>query len=773
MGGLVKLQPVDLEVSKGVKTTFGESVGAGFREAAPLVGAGRMLEDEINEPVRDLLQQVMPADAIPGGRGSGRGLLSKDLARSVASQGNDRLDAATLQSVLDELDAVGFEYPDAVRPANMQDRRTDRLTDVAEGRAREREIIERGGTAGTIASFVGGVGAEFTDPVNVATLPLGAPARAGLAVTVAVEATVNALLEGAQTGGRNRILAEMGEAEESLAMNMLTGAAFGGILPVAIKSGVVAVRGSSAFVSQFITAPRARRRELAKAAADNNSPAAQEAAKTILKDVEDEAEAVTVETPEAVAEHQTRAQEAVEAASEGRVPDMPDRPAVAVPRVADDGSELVDPRELLVQPDVFQFKSEIVARGGVTQKLQGVTEWVPHRAGVAIVYEYPDGSRAIADGHQRTALARRIMEQDPSQDIRMRAEIFRADDGYSIEDIRVLSALKNIAEAADGMTAKMAGDAAKVLRLRPAAIADLPRGPGIARAQNLSKLSDDAFDLYINRVIDERFAEQIGRMVDDPSMHMPIARLIERVRPETTEQASNIISQALEAPTSRETTSDLFGDTEVVESLYLEQAKVLERSMQIMREDQSVFRTLTEKAESIERVGENTLDRTTNAEARQQVETALAAIKALAHRAGPISEALRDGAKSYKETGRFKDAAQSVADAVRGEVQRTGLDGLATGTGGRRAKPAPAGEKSPDPSEGFSDPIGQAAKDQVEATEIEVDLEAEVTDLFDQVPEGRGFDEDGKEIAITKSRADVVAELADDDEFLDVLEVCL
>ena len=261
----------------------------------------------------------------------------------------------------------------------------------------------------------------------------------------------------------------------------------------------------------------------------------------------------------------------------------------------------------------------------------------------------------------------------------MRAEVFRAEDGYSIEDIRVLAALKNIAEAADGMTARMAGDAAKVLRLRPEALADLPRGPGIARAQNLSKLSDDAFDLYINRVIDERFAEQIGRMVDDPSMHLPIARLIERVRPETTEQAGNIISQALEAPTSRETTSDLFGETEVVESLYLEQAKVLERAMRIMRDDRSVFKTLTDQAERIEGAGQNRLDKTTNAQARQQVETELGAIKQLAHRAGPISEALRDGAQTYRENGRLKDAAERVAAAVRGEVERNGLNGLATG----------------------------------------------------------------------------------------------
>jgi len=437
----------------------------------------------------------------------------------------------------------------------------------------------------------------------------------------------------------------------------------------------------------------------------------------------------------------------------------------------------------------------------------------------------------------------------------------------------------------------MAGDAAKVLRIKPDAIASLPKGPGIARAQNLAKLSDDAFDLYINRVIDERFAEQIGHMVDDPTMHLPIARLIERVKPETTEQARSVISQAMEAPVSREKTADLFGETEVVQSLYLEQAKVLERSMQIMREDRTVFKTLTEQTERIEGSGANKLDKATNAEIRQQVETALAAIKSLAHRAGPISEALRNGAKSYKETGRLKEAAQSVAAAVRREVQRNGLDGLAAGPSGRATKPVVAGKTTLDPNAEFADPLGQAAKDQVEATRIDVPdvkdggawvvvnrktseyvletsnpakvaalkgdfiavpsreyleiLNARVKeaggeqpnpqpwvtkaktektpagqqtmiegvdpitprdrleaaqdkpmdggvadndtqigglfdpndpsrfDLFDAVPMQRGFDADGKEIAITKTREEVVAELDADDNFVAQLEVCL
>ena len=406
MAGLVKLQPIDFAVTKGPRATFAEGVSAGFAEAKPMLSGGRMLEDEIVAPVRSLLQDVMPANMMRGGTGSGRGLLSDDLARRVLAEGGDRISSDTLRLVLGELDQVGYEYSEALRPEAMEARRADRLGEAADDRAKQQEIMSR---AGVFGPFLGAVGAEFTDPFNLATIPVGAPARSGLALTVAVEAMLNAVIEGGQTPSRNRLLKEMGEPEEGVGWNMLIGGAFGAAMPLAIAGGMAAGRGGVSVVNSvtdFVQSNREARRVLAKEASASNSPAAQDAANTILRDLEDEEAAVASPGPEDLREYHSRAEEAHTAAVEGRAPDMPERPLAAAPRVAEDGSQLVDPRELLVQPDVFQFKSEIVAEGGVTPKLQGVVEWVPHRAGVAIVYEYADGSRAIADGHQRTALAR-------------------------------------------------------------------------------------------------------------------------------------------------------------------------------------------------------------------------------------------------------------------------------------------------------------------------------------------------------------------------------
>ena len=707
MSGLVSLQPIDFAVTQGPRATFGETARAAFGREQEVgeITSQTAFESEIYQPVQDFLRAN---HSQVGGLNSYRSMLGRG---AYENRPDFYGDAPTLADFIAELDVNGIEYPDEITPDGIAARR-ERLT--AEKLARVEgfdEVLGRSrGASGIFGQLAGGFGAGFDNAEAVVAMPFGAASRAGILMTGLVEGGLSAATEAATTPVRNEFLRELGLPEESVLENAAFGFAVGGTMGVTL-------RGLSR-TGELLMSSRDARRAAATIGEQNPSPAVQSAARAVLRDLEDEEAALATSEPDGLREYQGRAEEAQLAAIEGRAPEMPERPLAAIPSIAEDGSTLVDPRELLVQPEVFQFKSEIVAEGGVTPKLQSVTEWVPHRAGVAIVYEYPDGSRAIADGHQRTALARRIMEQDPSQDIRLRAEVFRAEDGYTVEDIRVLAALKNIAEAADGMTARMAGDAAKVLRLRPEALADLPRGPGIARAQNLAKLSDDAFDLYINRVIDERFAEQIGRMVDDLSMHLPIARLIERVRPETTEQASNIISQALEAPTSRETTSDLFGETEVVESLYLEQAKVLERAMRIMRDDRSVFKTLTDQADRIEGAGRNRLDKTTNAQARQQVETALAAIKQLAHRAGPISEALRDGAQSYKENGRLKDAAERVATAVRGEVERNGLSGLATGSSRRAAQSARAQQAAPDPNAGFSDPVGEAAQAQVRQTRL-------------------------------------------------------
>ena len=736
---LWKAQKIDARVSEGPAATRGEVFGSAFDRDAPEAGFApdMKFEEEAFKPFLDFAGQFVgletPSDR--AGRPEGSPVLrvppeleQKLTATMTSPIGTPEfrgLDLDTVEEFTAWATANGVEVPADLTPGNLA-RRRERLLNARDFNITNAdEIASRASPFdAAVFGFAGSVAAQFTDPGNVLTLPIGASARAGLLATVAVEAGVNAAMEVAQTPGRNRYRAAIGQEETSMVENALVGAAFGGIFGAAAKGAGKLKRPVMAGARAIgnVLATRPEKRTVAKAAAASPDPETRVIGEAVLRDIEDEEAAVT--TPDdsaAIREHEARAQAAVEAAISGKPIEIPDRPAIAVPRqsIVNGEIEEVDPRALLVQPEVFQFKSDIVAPGGVTPKLLKNETWMSERAGVVLVYEYPDGSRAIADGHQRTGLANRIMDRDPSQSIKLAARVFRAADGFSVEDVRVAAALKNIAEAADGMTTKMAVDAAKVLRIRPEAIKDLPTGPGIARANELSRLSDEAFDLVINRVLPPDQAAMIGRLAPDVSMHGPLAKLLVRTAPDTAAQAESIINQALQAPIERSTVADLFGETEVAESLYLERAKVLERTMRLMRDDRQLAKTLTEKSKRVETIGKNRLDQESNQALRETMEKAMTTIAALAHRVGPISEALNDAARRYKEDGRLGDAADRVRAIVRDEIERNGLAGAGNGAAGRAAKPQGQSAAAPDPNAGFSELTGPAIEEQIQATRIE------------------------------------------------------
>lgn len=718
---LWKAQKIDARTVEGPTATFGEVFGSAFDRDVPEAGfnPGERLEDEAFEPLSDFMAPFGLAEIL-----SDQTTLSPEILQRYADQ-NKQPDTETLEALLAELDAKGIEYPADITPSNLAKRRERLITARAFNVEKADEIASRAsGFSAAVGGFTGSMAAQFTDAGNLMTLPLGAPVRAGLLATVAIEAGVNAGIEIAQTPGRNEYRRAIGQEETSVVENALVGAAFGGVFGGAVKAAPKLKRPVMAGARAIgnVLATRSEKRQVAKAAAAAPDPETRVIGEAVLRDIEDEEAAVT--TPDdsaAVREHQARAQAAVEAAISGKPLEIPDRPAIAVPRqsIVNGEIEEVDPRALLVQPEVFQFKSDTVAPGGVTSKLLKNETWISERAGIVLVYEYPDGSRAIADGHQRTGLANRIMDKDPSQSIKMAARVFRAADGFSVDDVRVMAALKNIAESADGMTTKMAVDAAKVLRIRPEAIRDLPTGPGITRANELSRLSDEAFDLVINRVLPPDQAALIGRLAPDPSMHGPLAKLLVRTAPDTAAQAESIVNQALQAPVERSMVADLFGETEVAESLYLERAKVLERTMRLMRDDRQLAKTLTEKSKRVETIGKNRLDQESNQALRETMEKAMTTIAALAHRVGPISEALNDAARRYKNDGRLGDAADRVRAIVRDEIERNGLSGAGNGAAGRAAKPQGQSAAASDPNVGFSDLTGPAIEEQIQATRIE------------------------------------------------------
>ena len=731
---LYRIQPQDIQITRGPRATFGEVTAAAFdyvQSGAVQTTSRQRFRSELEQPREEFLSGLMRGALMPeDAEGYEEPPISRELAVRLSNQrrvgGGELesfdLDEGTLEDLISELDQAGVEYPESLTPEGFEQRRADLAEPIIEEVERTQEVMSRGrGVSGALGQLVGSVAGEYDSVETLLSLPFGATGRAGIAATAAIEGSINAALIGASTPVRNQFLRELGLPEEDVLGSMLVGgilgAGLGGSIRGAQLHGPGMVRGMSRFLG--VTAPRQSREALATLARSSEDDVARGAGEGFARDLEDEAAAVRNEMePGAVDEHLQRAQDGALNVRDGVDAGTPDRPLVAQPGRSIIGGEIeeIAARDIALMPDTFQFKSELVGPGGQTRKLSDVTEWNPGQAGIVYAYEFADGTMAVADGHQRVNLARRIMDQDPEQDIRLASKVFREQDGWTTTQVRELAALKNIAEAADGMTVAMARDAARVLRTNPEALAQLPAGPGIQRAQRLSRLSDDAFQLYINEVVDERFAEQIGRMVDDPTMHAPMMRLIERTQPRTTEQAVSIIDQAMQAPVARERTTDLFGEREVAESLYLERARVLEEAMKQMRRDRSVFRTLTERQDRIEGAGRNRLDEATNKEIREETDRALVAVQKQAHRAGPISEALNDAATAVRDGENVAAAARRVAESVRNELGRSGIPGARAGDGGRAAEPTGAREPASDPNAGFAEPDGPAAADQTAAT---------------------------------------------------------
>jgi predicted kinase len=722
MTGLARTTVQEPDFATGASASFGDARRAAYTLEARTVGLnpeGR-LEREIQS---DTVRAVMAASGIYDPETLDP-RFSEDLMQELADS-SFLTTPETRNRVREEMVELGLEVPQELDEDWIAQRRESVMTEVRAEREQARAVLSRASQGERLfGGLVGGVQAGFTDPVNLATLPLAAPMRVGALGRIGFEAALNASIEAGQTGTRNRFLEAVGEEGESVLENAAMGAIFGGAFQSAFEVIGAGARGLARMrnlplpdITRFLNAPAVDR--FLTAATRSSRPEERELGRLAIQDRED-ATAVGVRDDRENEDHITRAQQAFDVATEGSDLAISDRPVIdgGAPVAARTGDvEMVSPGDLLVQPEVFQFRQADVTdpATGTTDLLRGVTEWVPERAGAIIVFEYEGGARAVADGHQRTALATRIAAET-GEDIRLPAFVFRESDGYTPEDIRVAAAMANIAQAGRGMTNAMAVDAARVLRIRPEAINQLPSGPGIARARNLSALSDDAFGMVINGRVPENYAELVGELIDDPRIHAQVLQLLERTRPENRTQAEAIVRQAAEAPVVEATQDSLFGPEETAEALFLERARVLDQTLRILRRDRDTFRTLTERQGAIREAG-NELNEATNAQVRQTTEQALQVVQRLANRTGPIAEALNNGAQTYRETGRLTDAARRVADVAREALRRDGLSGSGAGAGVTAAEPPPPRAARPDPNEGFSDPEnGPAVESQIRDT---------------------------------------------------------
>lgn len=347
--------------------------------------------------------------------------------------------------------------------------------------------------------------------------------------------------------------------------------------------------------------------------------------------------------------------------------------------------ERVDARALGTDAATFQYKSNSDG-AGVSDRLQGVKRWDPIAASKAIVYEFADGRRVIADGHQRLGLAKRLIAEGREPAITLDAFVFREADGWRPADIRALAAKKNMQEGSGS-----ALDAARILREWPQLLdGSLPTNAGMMRAAvNLSRLSNEAFGMVVNGRVPEPYAAAVGALAPNKATHAGIMDELARAAPETEREARLLITDALAAGFRLEEQVDLFGQSQMARSLIAERAKVLSAVLGQLRESKKVFGVLASRADVIEAAG-NALDRAGNAARAATADTIGELLVRLAQRTGPLSDRLNRAAAALAEGEmRAPAAARQFLDDVQKVLEESGLKGLMESP---RLKPATVAE---------------------------------------------------------------------------------
>lgn len=600
----------------------------------------------------------------------------------------DLIDARTVEKGKKGTAGVGSSPLDGLPSEEEVSQAQARLN----ARKREKEAyqtFESDGFVGKAVGLIGGLAGGLVAPENlagaggaVARQVASAGARLGLGVGAAriagagTEAgLVNALIDIPTQG------MEIAAGLEDEYSKLRTAGAFG--------LGAIAGGGMQAFVEHL-----ARRRLAAMDAEALSKPAPvlPEAVGAPAKPLTatGQATAQFVEPLTGSVEFPDAAKQAIklqdEAAASPRVvqpqaaiataPPSPGKPA---------GVFMFDATKLKVDPERFQFKSETDAEG-VSTKLRSVKEWDAAKANQIIVWQATDGSLYVADGHQRTGLARRLSQD--GKPIELPGLLYRETDGWKSKDVMVLAAEKNIGEGSGSIV-----DAAKIVRLRPDVGKNLEgiSDYRIRQASDLAGLGDEPWRMVLNEVIDPEQGAMVGRLIrgDEPRQLAAIAA-IERFRPANMDETAALVRKVAQSELVKQNEraqSSLFGD-DTATSTVIEEIRIAAQAAKLVRSDKALFGRVLNEADRIEAAGSN-INRTVAASIKDDAGRIAAYIASQVDTPGPIRDALLKLAREVKDgTRSYADAARSLVEHVRGAHR--GDDAARPGAGGRTGGEGPA-----------------------------------------------------------------------------------
>ena len=371
------------------------------------------------------------------------------------------------------------------------------------------------------------------------------------------------------------------------------------------------------------------------------------------------------------------------------------------------GSKLamVAPETINIRPSEYQFKSG-GDEAGVVQKYKG-TRWNDNQYDPITVLERLDGTVDVTNGHQRLGMWKASKERGQAVPDRIAADVYREADGYTPEDMRVISAYKNIAQGTGTSI-----DAAKIMRDTEGksfkfGLPDLPNNdPLVREARGLKKLDNAAFGMVVNDKVPPAQAALVGQMVPDKANHVAMLGLLAKKKPDSINEARLLVEEAASAGLVKETQGGLFGDEEVAKQLVEERAQIRNAAERRLAQDASLLKRLNEKADFATEVG-NVIATEQNAAQATADKTAKTIASKLGDRKGPLSDALNTEARALAAGDSIANVVNRFILAVRRYAAGTEAPARVRQESGGNiagARPAPPREDGPAGERGDAGP---------------------------------------------------------------------
>lgn len=332
------------------------------------------------------------------------------------------------------------------------------------------------------------------------------------------------------------------------------------------------------------------------------------------------------------------------------------------------GLFLFDATSLGVDAERFQFKAG-GDQEGVTNRLKGVKRWDPAKANQLMVWQSAEGELFVVDGHQRSGLARRLVEQGLEQEIKIPGLLYRETDGFTPEKMRALAAGKNLAEGSGTLL-----DAAKVLKVDPELIDDsMPVSDyKIRQATDLAKLGEEPFRMVVNEVTDPEYGAIVGRLIpDNTDMQGAAISALNKIGPANAVEAELVVRRVLNsqmAEAADQGQGGLFGDAlDMPESTVVEEIKIVAKAMAELKKDKAVFSRVVKNADKIESVGSQ-INREASEGIVSESDRAIILLTTQSDTAGPVRTQLLELAKDLKQ-GKVaaSAAARKLAETIRSQ----------------------------------------------------------------------------------------------------------